>query len=103
MTAIIVIAVLAAIVLAVVVVRRMRHHGFTLQEVSIYQEAASQKADNFVEITVAGCRLRKPLAVEVELERRFNPEKLREAIWRSVKRYDDRVSAVRFQGHTYSF
>ena len=94
--------VLAFVVLTAIVARVIRYRGYTVHKVSIYQCAASHGED-YVEITVGGCRLRKPLEVEVKLYKFHNAKALRQSIWNSVKLYDKRVSAVCYQGQIYSF
>lgn len=97
-------AIIAVLVLALiaVTVRIIRHRGFTLQEVAIYKCAASQGED-FVEVTVGGCRLRRPLEVVVKLDKRYDRVALAKAIWHQAAKLDPRTSAVRYQGNTYSF
>lgn len=95
-------AVLAFVTLTAIIARVIRYRGYTVHKVSIYQCAAA-RGEDYVEITVGGCRLRKPLEVEVKLHKFHSDKALRQSIWSSVKKYDKRVSAVCYKGQTYSF
>lgn len=91
-----------AVLVVATVTALVRRRGYKLHSVTIYQCAAS-RGDDYVEITVGGCRLRKSVEVKADISRFHKAEALRRSIWASVKKYDSRVTAVRYQGHTYSF
>jgi hypothetical protein len=95
-------SILLCVVLVGLVVLYRNRHGVKLQEVAIIKMAAS-RGEDYIERTYAGCRIRNPLVVKVKLAPLYSTTALRRKIWVQLKQFDLNVSAVRYQGVTYSF
>lgn len=88
--------------LIVMIALYRNRHGVKLQEVAIIKMAAS-RGEDYIERTYAGCRIRNPLVVQVKLAPFYSTKALHRKIWVQLKKFDMNVTAVRYQGVTYSF
>lgn len=91
---------LAVSLVILMVIAFRNRHGVKLQEVAVYDIAASQGED-YVETRVGGCRLRYRMSVKVKLAPFYSKARLGGAIIHQAKKINPRITAVRHNGIVY--